>query len=70
MENSNANDFYKKLMSAPIDEVESLCKSVGVKITDDNGNYRATYDVLNDLSKYCLDGVIISVIPSRKTKDD
>ena len=44
-------EVLKKLSESSIDEVNTVCESVGVKTKDDKGNYRTVYDVLNDLSK-------------------
>lgn len=45
------NEVLEKLSDNFIGEVNTVCESVGVKITDDKGNYRTVYDVLIDLSK-------------------
>ena len=44
-------EVLEKLSDNSIDEVIATCKSLGVKVKDNKGNYRTVYDVLNDLSK-------------------
>ena len=43
--------LLEKLSESSIDEVNTVCESVGVKTKDDKGNYRTVYDVLTDLSE-------------------
>ena len=48
---NSLKELLEKLSDSSIDEVNTACESVGVKITDDKGNYRTVYEVLTDLSK-------------------
>lgn len=43
-------EVLKKLSNSNIKEVKEVCEKIGVKIIDEEGNYRNTYDVLKDLS--------------------
>lgn len=44
-------EVLEKLSDRNINEVKEACEKVGVKIIDEEGNYRDVYDVLKDLSK-------------------
>lgn len=43
-------EVLEKLSDSNINEVKEACEKVGVKIIDEEGNYRDVYDVLKDLS--------------------
>lgn len=47
-------ELLKTLSSSSIDEVNELCKKVGVDIKNNDGSYKTIYEVLSELSEVCF----------------